>query len=83
MAYSNAYMLYLLGSVRVTRVSAKAFHPSIGDAVGENHQRLHEFSRHMFTSRHIPGPPQFRERSKVTSKSNQAITPENAALCTS
>lgn len=58
MTYSNAYVLHLLGSVRVARVSAKAFHPGIGDAVEENNQRLHEFSRDIFASwRDIPGPP--------------------------
>lgn len=48
---SDAYMLYLFGSVRVTRVNAKAFHPSVGDAVEKNDQRLHKFSRDMLTGR--------------------------------
>lgn len=48
---SDAYVLYLLGSVRVTRANAKTFHPSIGDAINKNDQRLHKFSRNMFTGR--------------------------------
>lgn len=59
---SDTDMLNLLGGVRVTWMCAKTFHPRIGYAVQEDHQRLDKFCGDMLAGGGtVPRPTQLGE----------------------
>jgi hypothetical protein len=75
--YSNADMLNLLGSERITWICPEAFHPSIGNAIGEYNEGFNKLGTGITGERSIPSPANVGKGAQEASERDQAIAPEN------